>query len=118
MRIKFALIFQTVLTIIVNMCRLHGLFNGKSSSGSNLIFVKSLPYLHTTELHSPPFIVSILFLIPSQSSVYFLNTSLFSSEESKINIYFHCFLRYVRLLPQSSDAKDLHYKYFHNHQLF
>ena len=37
---------KTNLTIIVNMHRFNGLFNGKPSSVLNLIFVKSLPYLH------------------------------------------------------------------------
>ena len=68
-----------------NYCQ-HGLFNDKSSSVSNLIFVKPLPYLH-----SPSFMLSILFLMPSQSSLYFFNTSLFSSEESKTKYFFLLF---------------------------
>ena len=61
------------------MGNFNGLFSGKLSFVSNLIFMKSLPYSPSL----PSFIVSILFLIPPQSSVYFLNTSLFSSGESK-----------------------------------
>ena len=68
------------LTIIVNRCNFNGLFNGKLSSVLNIMFMKSLPY---SSFLPPSFIVSISFLIPSQSSVYFSNTSLFSSVESK-----------------------------------
>ena len=68
------------------MCRFNGLFNGKSSSVSNLVFVQCLPYLH-----SPSFMFSILFLIPLQSSFYFFNTSSFSSEESKTKYLFPLF---------------------------
>ena len=124
------------LTIIVNRCKFNSLFNGKLSSVLNLIFIKSLPY----PSFLPPFIVSISFLIPSQSSVYFFNTSYFSSAESKtkyllpfsLQFFFFFFIffalnaittqqsctQYVHLLHQSSDAKDLHYKYFCNHQSF
>ena len=62
-----------------NRCNFNGLFNANLSSVLNLIFIKSLPY----SPFLPPFIVSISFLIPFQSSVYFFNTSLFSSVESK-----------------------------------
>ena len=41
--------------------------------------MKSLPY----SPFFPPFIVSISFLVRFQSSVYFFNTSLFLSVESK-----------------------------------
>ena len=51
------------------------------------MFVKSLPY----SPFLPPFIVSILFLIPSQSSGYLFNTSLFSSVESKTKYLFPLF---------------------------
>ena len=55
------------LPIIVNICNFNGLFNGKLSCVLHLIFVKSLPY----SPFFPLFIVSISFLIPSQSSVVF-----------------------------------------------
>ena len=92
------------------MCRFNGLFNGKSSSVSNLIFVKSLPYLH-----SPSFMTSISFLNPSQSYLYFFNTSLFSyvgcsSDELKTKYLFPLF-SLVCSIYQSLDTKDLHYEY-------
>ena len=62
------------------MCRFNGLFNGKSSSVSNLIFVKFLPYLdsmelhsvvlRSTELHSPQFMVPILFLTLFRMAIF------------------------------------------------
>ena len=99
------------LTIIVNMCSFNSIFNGKLSSVSNLIFMESLIY----SPFLPPFIVSISFLIPFQSSVYFFNNSSFSSVESKTkyrNIYSHFFLQrsstqYFHLLYQLSNTKDL-----------
>ena len=117
--IKFTFIFKIHLTTIVIVGIFNGLFNGKSSSVSNLFFIKSLSYSPTL----PSFIVSMSSLIPSQSSLYFFNTSLFSSEECqsvepKTKCYFPYFLRYVQLLYQSSDTKDLHYEYFHNHHFF
>ena len=48
----------------------------------------------------------------------FLILLCFDLSNQKPNIYFHCFLRYVLLLYQWSDTKDLHYGYFHNYQLF
>ena len=103
---------NTDLTIIVNMCRFNSLFNGKSSSVSILIFVKSFPYLHPMEFHSASFMFSVLFLISSQSSLYFLILLCFHLKNRKLHICFHFFLRYVQLLHQSSDAKDLHHEYF------
>ena len=92
-------------------CSFNSIFNGKLSSVSNLTFMESLIY----SPFLPPFIVSISFLIPFQSLVYFFNTSLFSSVESKtkyLNIYSHFFLQrsstqYVHLLYQLSNTKDL-----------
>ena len=97
-----------------NRCNFNGLFNANLSSVLNLIFIKSLPY----SPFLPPFIVSISFLIPSKSSVYFLLLS-FHLQNQKLNIYSHFFrTQYVYLLYQLSNAKDLHCKYFHNHQIF
>ena len=107
MWITFTIFFKIHITIIVNRCNLNGLFNDKLSSALNLVFIKSLLYSHfSTELHSPPFIVLISFLIPSQCSVYFFNTSLFHLWSQKLNIYFHYFLWYAHLLYQLSDTKD------------
>ena len=103
---------NTDLTIIVNMCWFNSLFNGKSSSVSILIFKKSFPYLHPMEFHSASFMFSVLFLISSQSSLYFLILLCFHLKNQKLHICFHFFLGYVQLLHQSSDAKDLHYEYF------
>ena len=77
---------KTDLTIIVNMCRFNSLFNGKLSSVLNLIFMKCLSYLQ-----SRSFMFSILFLIPSQSSLYFLILLCFHPNNQKLNIYFHFF---------------------------
>ena len=99
---------------MVNRCNFNGLFNGKLSSVLNLIFIKSLPY----SPFLPPFIVSISFLILSKQSVYFFNTSLFSSVKQKLNIYSYFFLQYLHLLYHLSDTKDVHCKYLHNHQFF
>ena len=58
------------------------------SSELNLIFLKSFPYLpvlpfiFSMELHS------VRFLIPSQSSIYFANTSLSLSVEAKTKYFF------------------------------
>ena len=114
MWIQFINFFKTDLTIIVNMRSFNGLFNGKWSSVSNLIFIKYLTHLNVL----PPFIVSILFLISFQSSVYFLNTSLFSFVESKAKYVLPFFPQDTHLLQQWSGATDLHCKYFHNRQFF
>ena len=74
---------KTDLIIVVIAWTFNRLFNGKSSFELNLIFIKS--FLHSPDL--PPFIVLIKYLILSQSSVYFFNTSLFSSLEAKLSIY-------------------------------
>ena len=55
---------------------------GKSSSDSNLVFVKFL--LNSTGSRS--FIVSICLLVSFQSSVYFSNASLFLFAEARLNI--------------------------------
>ena len=61
------------------------LSKGKSSFESNLIFSKSVLYL----TDSPPFIVSISFLISFQSFLYIPNTFLFFFVKAKTSIYFH-----------------------------
>ena len=97
------------------MCSFNCLFNDKLSSVSNLIFTKSLLYTHFLL----PFIVSSSFLISFQISVYIFNILLcFHPQNQKLNIFSHFFLQYVHLLYQLSDTKDLHCKYFHNHQFF
>ena len=66
---------KTNLVIIVNKRSFIGLFSGKSSLDSNLIFFKSF----SNSYFSPPLMVSIYFLVPSQTSLYFFKTFLFSS---------------------------------------
>ena len=110
----YCLLQKKDLTIIDNMQSINGLFHGKLSSVSNLVFMKSLPYLPFLL----PFIVPILFLIPSQSSVYFFNTSFFSFVQLKTKYLLPFSLQYVHLFHQLSDAKDSHYEFFHNHQSF
>ena len=77
---------KTDLTNIAIVGNFNCLFNSKSSSESNLIFMKSLPY-------SPvllSFMASMTFFIPSQRSVNFFNTSLFLSAGSKsFHFYFY-----------------------------
>ena len=63
---------ETDLIIIANRSKFNCLFNGKLSSVSKLIFLKSLP----CSPFLPLFIVSASFLNPFQSSVYFFDTSL------------------------------------------
>ena len=110
------------LTIIVNRCKFNSLFNGKLSSVLNLIFIKSLPY----SPFLPPFIVSISFLIPSQSSVYFFNTSYFSSAESKTkyllpfftSIFFFFFSFFLRSMQLQLNRVALNMSiYFTSHQM-
>ena len=76
----YHLLEKTNRNIIVILWSFSVSLKGKLSSESNLIFMKSF-------LNSPgllPFIVSIQFLIPSQSSVYFVNTSLFLSVKTRV----------------------------------
>ena len=51
----------------------------------HLFFKFNFHKIFTRFIFLPPFLVSFSFLIPSQSSMYFFNTSLFSSVESKTN---------------------------------
>ena len=71
--------WKTDLVIIVVLWIFSVLFKGKLSSALNLIFMKSFSYSPGL----PQFIVTVSFLIPSQTSVCFINTSLFSSVGSK-----------------------------------
>ena len=88
MRINLPSSSKTDLTpiVIVGNSIVYSL-NVKLSSVSNLIFMKYLPYLPFLL----PFMVSILFKIPFQSPLYFLNTSLSLSEESKTKYLFTFF---------------------------
>ena len=90
------------------MCSFNCLFNGKLSSVSNLIFMKPLPY----SPFLPTFVVSISFLIPFESSVYFFNTSFSSSVESKTKYLLPFFSSICPSIYQLSDTKDLHCEYF------
>ena len=78
--IKFTFIFKTHLTTIVIVEIFNDLFNGKSSSVSNLIFIKSLSYSPIL----PSFVVSMSILIPSQSSLYFLILLCFHLESANL----------------------------------
>ena len=98
---------NTDLTIIVNMCIFNSLFNGKSSSVSILIFVKSFPCLHPLEFHSASFVFSVLFLISSQSSLYFLILLCFHLKNQKLNISSIAFFNMSNYF-----TKHLHYNYF------
>ena len=69
------------------MCSFNCLFNGKK-----IICIKfNFHEIFIIFTFLPPFIVSILFLIPFQSFVNFFNTSLFSSVELKTKYLFPLF---------------------------
>ena len=95
------------LTIIVNMCSFNNSFNGKLLSVSNLIFRRFSPYLPSL----PPLTVLISFLIPSQSSVYFFNTSLFSSVKSKAKYLLP--ILYIHTCIYLHSSVVYYYKYCH-----
>ena len=105
---------NTDVVIIVNESSFIGLFIGKSSLYTNLIFFKSFPYStlspplivsisflisSQTSSHffksfpystlSPPLIVSISFLISSQTSSHFFETFFFHLHHARLNTYFH-----------------------------
>ena len=112
---------KTDLTTTVKLWSFNSLFRCKSSCESNLIFMHSYPYFPGLS-----FIFSIRFLISFQSSVYFVNTSLFLSAEAKINYLFSLLSSmYPSNLSKTKkkqkkdkkDLHDLHYEYLDNQDL-
>ena len=88
---KFWIIFTIFLradaTAII-MSRISNVLpKGKSTSDSNLIFMKSFLYL----IGSSSFITSIYLLVSSQSVLQFFNTSLVFSVEAKTKYLFPSF---------------------------
>ena len=84
---------KTHLTITVSNY-FSALFKGKLSSDLNLIYMKS--FLYSPSL--PSLILLIRFSTPSQTSVYFVNTSLFLSIEAKVFIsitFFNLFIYFT-----------------------
>ena len=112
---QFLQIYQFYRIVVFICCLLIAFFRLVTHANTHLNklvdkfylhLVKSLPYFHSL----PPFArFSISFLIPSKSYLYFLNTFLFSSKESKTKYLLLFFPSIVQLLHQSLDSKDLHY---------
>ena len=78
---------KTDLTITVNIRNFIISLKGRLSSHSNLIFIKSF-FIH---LFLSPFIVSVRYLISSESFINFANTYLLPSAEIKTKYLFALF---------------------------
>ena len=103
---------KTDLTTIVILWSFNILFKGKLSSELNLNFMKFFPYSPA----SPLFNFLIRLLISSQSSVYFIYTSLFLSLEIRVK-YLLLFFSSMHPSTLSISTKGLHCYFLHNQNL-